>query len=201
MAESRKPLSRKALVSALLCAAVAVASPGGMVQARPAKTRVRVFDPYTSAGELRPRLRVAKRVSGRCWEGSIASQQRDAWRCIHRNEIMDPCFKGDRPRLACLNAPWSRKVRLLELRRPLPEKLANDGIERKSYPWAIKLFSGKRCTLTTGTSAIVGDVVLPYNCNRGYASRPHRKKAIWRVRAAPDSLDSLHRRRVRAAWY
>lgn len=52
------------------------------------------FDPVGANGNVRPRLHVRRVVRGECWSGAVSSQQADAWRCITRNVIHDPCFKG-----------------------------------------------------------------------------------------------------------
>src|SRR5579872_7234003 len=46
-------------------------------------------------------MHVTQTISGMCWESSIASARRDAFRCIIANIIHDPCFALDAQDVAC----------------------------------------------------------------------------------------------------
>jgi hypothetical protein len=166
------------------------------------KTKVKVENPFTADGHIKKNLRVGDHLLGRCWEGSIVNQQKNAWRCFSGNVIHDPCFKHKGVRdLVCMRTPWSRTVQRLRLTRRLPRN-GNGGIEMDSQPWGFKLFNGLRCVLGGGTANWVGTVALPYECSRhhsgGIANQNH---PIWKANIAPRSLDRLHIRRVKKAWF
>jgi hypothetical protein len=166
------------------------------------KTKVKVKDPFTTDGHVRKSLFVGDHLLGYCWTGSIGSQQRNAWRCLSGNIIHDPCFKHAGVRdLICMRAPWVKMVQRLRLTRRLPSD-GNSGIHDRSQPWGYKLFNGTHCVLGQGTASWVGNVPLPYVCSRHHSGTgTHRHHPIWRVRIAPKSLDRLHVRRVKKAWF
>lgn len=165
-------------------------------------TKVKVENPFTADGHVRKNLFVGDHLLGHCWTGSIGSQQRNAWRCLSGNIIHDPCFKHAGVRdLICMRAPWSKTVQRLRLTRRLPSD-GNSGTIDRSQPWGYKLFNGTRCILGQGTANWVGSVALPYFCSRHHSGTgPNRSHPIWRVRIAPKSLDRLHVRRVKKAWF
>jgi hypothetical protein len=210
-AVNRSSLRRTAIVIAVLVVLGSLAVGAGPASAKTARaktsndattTQVRIKDPFTADGHLRRGLTLGSVLLGHCWEGSIASQQRNAWRCFSGNDIYDPCFKHAGVRdLICMKAPWSKRVDRLRLTRHLPSD-GNSGITRKNQPWGFKLLNGTRCILGTGTAAWVGPVALPYYCpGHGYATLPKTRFSLWRVRHAPNTLDRLNVRRVSKAWF
>ncbi len=194
-----RPVAATALACALL---IGLLLPPGTARAGLARTRVRIVHPFTQDGHLKPYLHVKRTWRGRCWTSSIGSQQRNAWRCLHHNLILDPCFKHKGvPKLACMRAPWNRSVIRLKLTRPLP-KHGNDGVQRWSVPWGYRLRSGVRCVLAQGTSPEVHGVPLPYLCSGGrFGSTMRRHHPVWRAEIAPPSLDRLSRHKVTKAWF
>ena len=165
-------------------------------------TKVKVQDPFTADGQLRSNLWVGDHLLGFCWEGSIVTGQKNAWRCKSGNAIHDPCFKHSGVRdLICMNAPWSKAVQRLRLTRRLPGD-GNSGVVIDDQPWGYKLLNGTRCVLGGGTANWVGNVPLPYACSRHRSgSTANRNRPFWRVKIAPRSLDRLRVRRVAKAWF
>ncbi len=85
-----------------------------------AQTRVVIFSAWSN-GALRRDISVATTVTGSCWEHSLPSDRPDAWRCMSKNEIYDPCF-AESPngnKVACPEEPFSKSVILMRLTKAL----------------------------------------------------------------------------------
>jgi len=133
-----------------------------------ATTTVRSFAPYDSSGHLvKP---VARRVSGHCWETSLAAPTNGTYRCLAGNTILDPCFhaanasRAKGTTLACFTDPWS-KATVLTLTQRLPRSTP-----LPARPWAVVLGTGVRCVASTGTAPFVHGVGLGYACDNGTAA-------------------------------
>lgn len=131
-----------------------------------AATVERTFQPFDSAGKLT--VPVAKRLSGHCWEISLAAPTAHTYRCLAGNQILDPCFVAA-PKagsLACFADPWA-KAALLRLTEPLPKSRLGANMPR---PWALVLAADSgplRCVAVTGTAPFVNGVGLSYACGNG----------------------------------
>lgn len=185
---------------AVVLLVVQVGIPGWAGSAR--ETKVRVVHPFTRDGHLKPYLHVERTWRGYCWTGSIGSQQRNAWRCFHRNLILDPCFKHKGVRkLACMSMPWSHAVTRLRLTKHLPRN-GNNGIHNRNVPWGYRLKDGIRCVLGQGTSPEVHGTPLPYVCSGGHwGSTVRRNHPIWRAKISGRHLHHLHIHKVGKAWF
>lgn len=162
-------------------------------------TRTRTVRPITSDGRLKPGYEVAEAGLGDCFWSSVASQQEGAFRCVEGNGIYDPCFAASERKVFCLDTPWTRRV--LELRIERLPRRRNEGIDRMSTPWGMRLSDGTRCVLGTGTANWIQDTALPYHCEHGYSTEPSTEHHHWRVKVAPMTLDRLRPRRVEVALY
>lgn len=199
LGHSRSPLA------VFLCATVVlsmeVGFPGDGLSAT--RTKVRLVHPFNKEGHLKAYYHVKRTWWGHCWTGSIGSQQRNAWRCLHHNLILDPCFKHKgTPKLACLRTPWSHAVTRLRLTRRLPRHERNDGVHHLSVPWGYRLLNGTKCVLSQGTSPQVHGVALPYLCSGGrWGSTMRRHHPRWRAKIAPPNLSRLSTHKVGKAWF
>jgi len=128
----RKILAAIGLV-VLLCGPRAVAVP-----TMAAHTAVVVFNARS--------MHVTARTSGYCWVTSIASQRRDAFRCMAGNAIHDPCFERSAREVACPEGASGRSGILLSLTKPLPPS----GSGTRNV-WKMQLASGATCNVGTGT--------------------------------------------------
>ncbi|HEY6356934.1 MAG TPA: hypothetical protein VIX35_01740 [Vicinamibacterales bacterium] len=102
-------------------------------------------------------MTVVKTVSGSCWEGSIAANRSDAFRCMTGNEISDPCFVRSATSVACPDIPTADSGLLIKLTTPLPQ----NHVSGAETPWAMSVASNIRCRVGTGT-VIPG---FPYYCS------------------------------------
>jgi hypothetical protein len=81
-----------------------------------------IYTPFTINDTLASRIKVDHTASGYCWEGSLAAERSDAWRCFIGNEIVDPCYSGPQRWVAC---PSGKGVIRINLTTPLPLRLAD----------------------------------------------------------------------------
>jgi len=104
-------------------------------------------------------MHVTQTISGMCWESSIASARRDAFRCIIANIIHDPCFALDAQDVAC-PVDVVRDRGIVVRIASTPSTRANVGAPGATAPWTFILASGSLCALGTGT--VISD--FPYFC-------------------------------------
>jgi hypothetical protein len=121
-----------------LALALAGALAGG-ASALPLATSLHIYSPFAADG-IAAGVHVTKHGRGYCWEGSLADNRSDAWRCFLGNLILDPCFStetGSSSFVLCADSPWSGVVRLTLTRR-LPRRYGNRGGDPSTKPpWAV----------------------------------------------------------------
>jgi hypothetical protein len=150
-------------------------------------------------------LQAGRVSSGYCWEGSMADYGRaDAWRCFRGNEILDPCFSrgaSSHPYLVCAQTPWKRRVALLRLTKPLPLKTGNRESSAQD-PWALATDSGRRCTLITGATGLIGGQRISYGCSDGsiLVGSPLRRPGGWTILWARGAKAHPSRVSILEAW-
>jgi len=217
-------LSRRALtsiavvVSAVIIAAVAygiscpktttsalTTTTSAPAPARPSKTAIEVFAPWTEGGTLAPGVQVTGHLTdGSCWASSADSADQDAWRCAEGGDIHDPCFapaeESNVSEVACAESPWST-VELLSLAQPLSYSAWGTPSSGSSVPWFMELANGDRCGLTTGTNGEAGGVTLSYGCQSGGASTPDTSTEPWTVQYLPNDSHVLSEVDVITAWH
>ncbi|MBV8368469.1 MAG: hypothetical protein JO036_05980 [Candidatus Eremiobacteraeota bacterium] len=141
----------------LAVALVAFASAGPV---RP--TRVTTYVPVVPAGRA---------VTGTCWTRSIAAPNRsDAYRCMVRNSIYDPCFVPPQGSVAvCDVDPASnRRGFAIRLTKPLPQEPVFQGAPQ---PWLVELTDGNVCIPLTGTHAQLNGRTILYECSESRERR------------------------------
>ncbi len=172
------PMTRALAVLCTAAAALAIPAPAA------AQTTVVIFSPWASSG-LRHGLTVSERAKGSCWTHSLSTDRSDAWRCFKGNDILDPCFAGPSRSvlIACAEGPFSQKVVLLRLSKPLSdgENPTTKMLQPKAEPWGLRLRSGDTCVFVTGATDVVGGERLNYACRKtGWViGAPDRSTAVW----------------------
>ncbi|MGH2860126.1 MAG: hypothetical protein ACRDLT_01320, partial [Solirubrobacteraceae bacterium] len=190
---SRSRLPRRWL--APLVGLVAVAVAGGAVAAVLLRTEhTRRLPVFTPAGRLSPEFHIGARGRGYCWESSLASSARKAYRCFEGNLIHDPCFAASphATSVVCFLDPW-HAVTVLHLTRGLPRPAAAP--KGSPLPWAIVTTDGRRCVFMTGATALVGGERVNYGCtNRTYLlGNPDTRQPLWTIRSDRHlSLTQMH---------
>ncbi|HTY55894.1 MAG TPA: hypothetical protein VMB26_11860 [Candidatus Binataceae bacterium] len=115
---------------------------------------------------FRPAAPTGPHQRGNCWTDSIAVDRPGAWRCMVVNSIYDPCFTNPKLKTAvvCDAEPVTNKPGfVLELTKPLPEPRSKRLPDK--LPWLLKLADGSTCEVSTGTTAFVNGVTIPYGCS------------------------------------
>jgi hypothetical protein len=138
-------------------------------------------------GKLAPGLTVRATVSGACWTLSAVESRLYTWRCLTGNYIHDPCFSATptSTTVACPDAPWSNRLLLLHLTRPLPRwHTYKPTISHSAWPWGIVTLGGKHCTSTipAATGTINGKQIT-YVCQGGgmLAGFTHHTTPTWTI--------------------
>jgi hypothetical protein len=174
-----------ALIVALLPAAAPAAEP----------TKVVRYVPYAPAGGMATGFLVVKRLRGYCWNESLVTPRRDAWRCMVGNDIYDPCFSRSRnvTTVACADNAFSKRLTVIALTKPLPSRESDDD----SWPWGLVLANGRTCVMTTGATDAVDDMRLNYACGAGgwVVGEVDESTHPWRAFYSP-RLDGKHYTKV-----
>ncbi|HEY5161242.1 MAG TPA: hypothetical protein VII83_09285 [Gaiellaceae bacterium] len=156
-------------------------------------------------GNLASGLQLGKSARGYCWEGSIADGRSDAWRCFRGNFILDPCFSNGRssqPYVVCPAAPWSTRVTLLRLTKPLPLSNGNKGSRAATWPWGIVTSNRQRCLAATGATSSIAGQWISYYCRSGGSllGKPNRHAPTWTIFFAAKGSHHLTRVAISDAW-
>lgn len=152
------------------------------------KTSVIVFSPWSANG-LRDGFTVTQKAPGSCWTHSLATDRADAWRCFEGNDILDPCFAGKAHALtvACAQSPFSGRVVLLSLKKPLTDdqNATTRWLQPKGQPWGLRLANGDTCVFATGATDAVAGERLNYACAKDgwIIGAPDSSTAIWTARS------------------
>jgi hypothetical protein len=120
----------------------------------------------TQVTDFAPAVPKGPRQKGHCWTDSIAVDRADAWRCMVDNSIYDPCFSNPKLKKAvvCDADPSQNKLGfVLNLTKPLPKRDSKPLPDK--LPWLLKLADGSTCEVSTGTTAFVDGVTIPYGCS------------------------------------
>lgn len=112
-----------------------------------ADTDVVLYRPFSQApGQAT--LKSSSAIKGECLTHSRKSPRDDAWRCIAKGKIFDPCFVRTyvkRNQVVCPDAPWSERATTIELSEHLPQPEMHLLDTFKQQPWIIELSNGDKC--------------------------------------------------------
>lgn len=153
-----------------------------------AKTTVVTFAPWAH-GQLRQGYTVAVKAKGSCFNNALTTNRSDAWRCVIGNDIYDPCFSGAARAtvLACAEDPFSRRLVLLSLQKPISTEDAatTDMLQPHGEPWGLRLANGETCAFATGATDVAQGMRMNYECkgNDFLVGFPDRSKALWTAHA------------------
>jgi hypothetical protein len=175
------------IVPALLAAAA------GATASTPSRTEVVRWSPLDSAGWVKKALRVDFVPGGRCLDIGYTYVGGIAYRCSAGHGLFNACWReGPNPTefVICTGDPWqSRVVRLRS-----PNLLLYPGVTHEkaaTYPWAIELADGNRCTVVQGAHGAVrthGRVfTVDYGCRRNdlvLLREGLQRGRLWQVKAA-----------------
>ncbi|WP_298337222.1 hypothetical protein [Ferrimicrobium sp.] len=169
------------------------------------QTKIVVYEPFTING-IAPGIKVTSQQSGSCWEGSIASNRPDAWRCTVANGIYDPCFSDPygNGEVACPEATSPDQVMVIKLTQPLPYSMENPPSDAQTNPtpWAYQLTNGTRCGVSTGANtAIAGLTVWGFCANDDQlVGNINTSGEIWSVLMESPNSTSLTSIKIAKVW-
>ena len=179
-------------------------------------TNVVVYQPFTSAGELKASIRVDDTLSGSCFVGSLASPRRDAWRCTVANDVYDPCFsppvQPDAPTTAIsfvvcpeFGLPPRRVDRIvLDEALPADGNTGEPGATRgRPFVLSARPYAGY-CSVVTGAAGTVQGRRVSYDCGRGgtLVGRIDRSRPRWTAKLLTQGDNpTLYTVRIAIAWF
>jgi len=178
---------------------------GAVPAAAGTRTSARIYEPFTASGA--PSVHVVQTHRGSCFSGSLAAGRKDAWRCMSRNLIYDPCFSAGKVHFVlCPSGPGSSSAIKIKLTRGLPTGFANKGKASTSgLPWGLRTVSGARCLLATGATNVVDHRRANFFCGRNKNvlwGNPIRRTEPWTIFSAPLDAKRLTRKvAIRTAWF
>jgi hypothetical protein len=193
----------KALIVVVGVALTALAV-GSVAMAGP-RTSARIYRAFTPSGS--PAIQVTESVMGHCFSGSLAANRNDAWRCLSKNFLYDPCFSSSKARgiVLCPAAAWKRTGLKIVLSKGLPTKFGNKRApSTQGLPWAMETFSGIKCSAFTGTAPALDGHAGRYGCRNGKVlwDRPSRTTNPWTIYMAPGNATTLTTKvRIWIAWF
>jgi len=164
------------------------------------RTQVGHFAPFLSSGKIAAGYAVVKSTYGYCWTTSDATPRKDAYRCMHGNELFDPCFRNPRgTEVACAVGVSPPKVDVLALTRKLP---APSGM-RATQAFALVLAGGATCWFDTGATFVWKGRRANFGCpNRlwlfGHVDRTHEP---WTIEAGKGLHPHPKWVKVAQAWF
>lgn len=200
---SRLKVPEVALVAAGAALGLLAGAWGLPARADTAKTSVMVFAPWAH-GQLSSAFTIARKATGSCYSNALTTDRPDAWRCFIGEDIYDPCFSGvaHASVVACADDPFSRRLILLRLTKPLPNEKdpTTEMLQPKGEPWGLRLANGETCAFATGATDVAQGMRMNYECkgNDFIVGFPDRSKSVWTAHAIVWP-DKKHLKQVRIA--
>lgn len=122
------------------------------------------FAPYDASGRLT--AKIGGTESGSCWTSSIAVPISGVFRCLVKNQILDPCFapaiETNPLSVSCFNDPWTPGTRVVLTTVTLPKDVL---VLKGGSPWGLELANSAHCILATGAVPVLDNYVLQYRCD------------------------------------
>jgi hypothetical protein len=182
-------------------------------------TQVIHYEPWNvtnPAGTSLTNVKVARTLTGHCWERSVVTNRPDAYRCVEplkggRGSLFDPCIASPyqlpahATRVVC-PYPSPNFVTVIRLTRPLTHLLH---FPRKALPpttiWYLVLANGQKCEAAGGTVArIISHFKLYYYCpgNRfSIYNYPNRKGKTWTIFGQQSDSPNITTVAIARAYY
>ncbi len=147
-------------------------------------TILQFYRPFTATTK-HPLAVVAGTQSGECLQQSQRLTREDAWRCVAKSIVYDPCFVkpfDSHKEVICPESPWSAKSVQINVASPLDNSHHNILDMSRTYPWAIELTNGEKCQAVESGESYDG-LPLRYRCSGQTALIGHvqRCAATWKM--------------------
>lgn len=160
-----------------------------------------IYDPWTIENRFTNDIRIASKLHGYCWRESNAAPRLNAYRCVARNQILDPCFNdpfGTVSKVVCA-FPSASAVTVLNLTRPLPVFSASASLSR---PWLLVLADGTHCYFTSGGNPSPSGLLLDYRCPNGWLyGEIDQTKPIWKIIGQFNDSSTMNFMNIFKAYY
>lgn len=134
-----------------------------------AATQQIIFQPWATGGVSRD-VRIVSHLAGTCWTRSSLTSRPDAYRCMAKNDIFDPCISDPTSDMFSSQVicpyPGPESATLITLKSSLPGNRTSANIS-SFRPWLITLSDGENCfafSAFTRTTAGLGE---DYTCPDG----------------------------------
>ena len=163
------------------------------------RTAVLHFQPFLVPSGVHRGYKVLGTAKGYCWESSLATSRRDAYRCYRGNALYDPCFRNHAlTRVACAVSINPKRIFILKLTKPLPDP----GIHRLPRAFAL-VVKGKSCWYDTGATYSAGGKRANFGCHGGTwlfgSAKSHHEP--WKIQAGSGLHPRLRWVSVETAWF
>jgi hypothetical protein len=170
-----------------------------------APTAVRIFNPVAGVDAD---FKIVQRDRGQCTVGAESDPSNpDAFRCLGRRSIYDPCFSTSSARLVCLSTPWDSRAALVTATNPI---IGTGRPPDEKMPWALELSNGQKCGLVGGATNVVDGLRENYACLPGGGAAygwPNEHPKLWTIPYfAPDkhgvgNEQGIGDVAIKVAWY
>lgn len=166
-------------------------------------TELKLFRPFSETQQQIP-LIIEKRLTGECWQQSQRIIREDAWRCLAKGQVFDPCFIkqfSDNTEALCPQSPWVGRSVLLKLSTAADNSQHTELDMSRTYPWAMELISGEQCEAARQPETIE-NLPVRYHCDNQTILMGHlqRCKAEWSI-LKRDTAGKVTTVTVKKAWF
>lgn len=201
-------MTRWISIAALALVIILAAPVGSAAPSIPSRTTtLHVYLAFRADGRLATNLKVTSRSRGDCRSASHTSLRWDAWRCYRGSAYGDPCFsntRGPTQYVVCPLAPWSKRVALMRLSKPLPLNGNSTADPLRAEPWGIVTAAGTRCrSIATGTISVAG-MRVSYGCSNGayLVGETRRAAQPWKIfQLRSERANKLTEVTLASAWW
>lgn len=162
------------------------------------ETSLHYYRPYNKPQQLN----ISKKSQGHCPRHSYLIKRDDAWNCVVKDKLLDPCFSvGVSPKkVFCAQFPWSFEGVEIDLIEPLIIDNNFTLDMSKVYPWAIGLRDNLRC-LKINSLQKHDNLNIRYLCsdNSVLIGNLQRCDPHWKVLHYHNKIITL--KAVKDAWF
>lgn len=144
---------------------------------------------------------VKTRMVGECDTQSQLILREDAWRCLAKGRVFDPCFvKAGARQAICPQSPWAADSVQIDMNDSLNNEHHIPLDMSRAYPWAVELVNGEQCQAVS-SSEVYDAMPVRYRCGNsnmliGYLQRC---KTTWSMlEKTPKGVVTVEFRKV---WF
>jgi hypothetical protein len=162
-------------------------------------TQLKLYRPFGEVNQI-----IKEKQEGPCWQQSQRIKREDAWRCMVKDKVYDPCFIkqfGSKKEAICPESPWASNSVALDLTNPADNSQHAVLDMSTTYPWAIELSSGEKC-LAVDEGGVFDGLPVHYQCDTQNVLIGHlqRCKSLWTIlqRRGDGQVETVN---ITKAWF